>query len=139
MSLLILQQFNNDHPFTVEELNATLDALAGSINGLAGYPVIQFTPLGGNLNSLYIAQSGGDFTGPVTVPALQIGPSGSRFPALTSNDAASLTVKGPLLKAAAVTTITQTVSGTFVKAEIDVIQTKLNDLITKLKTAGVVA
>ena len=136
MSLITLQQFNPNYPFTVDGLNSTLDALAGSINGLAGYPVIQFTPMGGNSSSIYIAQSGGDFTGAITAPAMQIGPSGSRYPVVTTNSLASLTVGGVVLKAAVTATISQTISGTFVKAEMDVIQSKVNELITKLKASG---
>ena len=127
MSVLILQKFSADHPFNVDELNTVLDAIAGTINGLAGSQVLLFTPLGGNNNTAYVPQVGGDFTGPITAPAIQVGLTGSMYPVLTTNDRASLSVAGPMIKAAAVSTITQTISGTYVKAEMDVIQTKVND------------
>ena len=136
MSLIILQQFNANNPFTVDSLNSSLDALAGSINGLAGYPVIQFTPMGGNLSSNFIAQSGGDFTGTITAPAMLVGPSGSRYPVVTTNSSASLTVRGVVLKAVATATITQTISGSYVQSEMNVIQSKVNELINNLKASG---
>ena len=136
---LILQNFNDDHPFSVDELNATLDAIAGSINGLAGQPVIQFTPLGGNDNSNHMPQSGGDFTGPISAPAVLIGATGSQFEALTTHSTATLAVKGPVLKATAVSTLTQTISNPPTQAQVAAIQTALNEVITNLKASGALA
>jgi hypothetical protein len=139
MTTLTLQKFSGDHPFSIDELNITLDAIAGTINGLAGQQVIQFTPLGGNDNSAYVPASGGDFTGPITAPSMQIGDESAKYPVLTTDDAATTAIKGPVLKAAAVSALTQTISASPTQAEVTAIQTKLNDLIAKMKTAGSLA
>lgn len=136
---IILQEFNEENPFTLDHLNTLFRSLAGTINGLSGQQLINFTPFGGNDDTAYLPLDGGDLTGPITAPAIQVGLTGSQYPVVTTNDAATLAVRGAVKKAAAVSLLALNASNPPTEAEVQSVADRLDALITSLKNAGVVA
>ena len=136
---IILQEFNETHPFTLDELNIILRALAGTINGLSGQQLINFTPFGGDDDTAYLPLDGGDLTGAITAPAIQVGLTGSQYPVVTTNDAPTLSVRGAVKKAAAVSLLGLNASNPPTEAEVQSVADRLDALITSLKNSGALA
>lgn len=136
MPLVIAEFDENENPFSVEKLNDILKALAGTINSLAGETLVQFSPTNPDDGTGYAQLAGATFLGQISAPSILIGPAdGQKYDAVSMNDQATPAKLGIVKQAANVAQLAQAITSPPTQAEVEAIQTALNDLLTALVSA----
>lgn len=136
---VLLVKYGVDVPFTLAELNANFEKLAASINSLAAEPLIQFSAVPG-VPSGAMPQTGGAFSGAISAPSMQVGPSGGPFALVVDqNLAATQAARGAVKQAAPVANTAPAQGAGYVQADVQAIITELRAVKTALVNAGLMA
>lgn len=136
MPLIIPEFDENENPFTVDKLNDILKGFAGAINSLAGETVVQFSPTNPGDGTGYAQLAGATFLGQISAPSILIGPAaGPKYDVVSKNDKAGAADYGVVKQAANVAALAQAITSPPTQAEVEAIQTALNDLLAALVAA----
>lgn len=138
---VIIQKFDENNPPTIAALNTALQAIVAAVNALGAEPLLQFGASPG-AQSAYLPVAGGTLYGQIVVPSILIGPTnppGPQYAAVHKNDKATAADYGLVKQGVAAANLTQAITNPPTQAEVQAIQTKVNDLLTSLRNATVIA
>lgn len=128
----------DDQSLNAEAINENLRILASAINQLAGSFAYHVggIPVAGS--DEYVPKTGGAFNGAVSAPSVLIGTQVGGFDlAVSKADLASIAEPGIVKQAAALADLNQNISASYVEAEVQAISDKLDALLGRMRSAGV--
>lgn len=135
---VLLYEFSATEPFTIDKLNVNFQGVASTLNALAAEQVLQFGSA--SPSAQYLGIGGGTLLGQLAAPAILVGPDGgTKYPVVTTNDAATEATRGALLQAAAVADLGLTAGAAYNQAQAQAIIDKVDALLAALRVSGALA
>lgn len=136
---LVIEEFNETNPFSIDKLNGIIKSLVGLVNTLAGEELAQYSPTGVPDGSGYAKLSGSEFAGQVSAPSMMIGPiGGPKYAVISKNNLADAGDPGLVELVALIEDLNQAIAGPSI-AEVQAISDKVDELIAALKAAKVMS
>lgn len=137
MTVQTINRFDEDTPFTLARLNDNFQRLVAAVNTLAGEQIVQLGTVGGDDGSGALPITGGTLLGQLAAPSVVVGPAGgTQYPVVTTNDAPTASVRGAVLRAAAIASVSTSISNPPTQAEVTALKTAINDILAAARTAG---
>lgn len=135
---VLLYEFSATEPFTVDKLNVNFQALVSTVNALAAEQVAQFGLA--SPSAQYLGIAGGTLLGQLAAPSILVGPDGgTKYPVVTTNDAATTATRGAVKQGAAVASLGLTAGVAYSQAQMQAVISKLDELLSAMRVAGLLA